>query len=417
MQKRHVSILLGFVLTLAAPLALAAEDEEQLDAVHHTIDGYYLDFAPVGHVELPRIFLVRRDGSLTFEAFGSSSAAVTSGLYHIANHGEGDEPPHEGDGHETVTHPEGEGEHASEAAEQPYDAELAATGGGEIVVDFSISRHLVFIFLAMIILALLLIPLGRRYKKGVGRISAPRGLLQNMIETLVIYVRDEIAKPNIAGEKYKRYMPYLLTVFFFILLCNLLGLVPWSATATANISVTATLAIFTFVITQLAGTKDYWKHIFNPPGIPHLVKPIMVPVEILGLFTKPFALAIRLFANMTAGHLVILNMIGLIFIIGAGFGAAAGWGTAVPALLMTVFVYTLEVLIAFLQAYIFTILSALFIGMAAAEHEHDHDHSYDEDIDAHDIAVSESSPIISHHEVRQDHEVTVGTEGVYAFAS
>lgn len=417
MQKRRVPALLGFALILAVPSVFAAEDEEQLDAVHHTVDGYYLDFEPLGHVELPRIFLVRRDGSLTLEAFGSSSAAVASRLYHIDLHDEEVEEPAPDEGEEEEAHP-GETREAggSESAEQPYDAPLAATGGGEIIVDFSISRHLVLIFLAMGILAGILIPLGRRYKKGTGRTSAPRGVLQNMMETVVIYVRDEIAKPNI-GEKYRRYLPYLLTVFLFILLCNLLGLVPWSATATSNISVTATLAAFTFIITQVAGTKDYWKHIFNPPGIPHLVKPIMVPVEILGLFTKPFALAIRLFANMTAGHLVILNMIGLIFIISASFGAAAGWGTALPAFMMTVFVYVLEVLIAFLQAYIFTILSALFIGMAAAEHEHDHDHSYEEDIGAHDIAVSESSPIVSHREIREDHNVTVGTEGAYAFSS
>jgi F-type H+-transporting ATPase subunit a len=259
------------------------------------------------------------------------------------------------------------------------------------------------------LLTLLLVPIGGRYRKGVGRTSAPRGVLQNVIETLVLYVRDEIAKPNL-GEKTSRYLPYLLTAFFFILAANLLGLIPFSATSTANISVTAVLAVFTFVITQAAGTKDYWTHIFWPPGVPTFVKPILIPVEVLGIFTKPFALAIRLFANMTAGHLVILNLVGLIFIINTLFGAGAGWGTSVPALAMVLFVYALELLVAFLQAYVFTVLSALFIGMATAEHEHDHDHTHDHGLTAHDLAVSASTPLISGGKVHPDQERTVGTE-------
>jgi F-type H+-transporting ATPase subunit a len=230
-----------------------------------------------------------------------------------------------------------------------------------------------------------------------------------MLETLVIYIRDEVAKPNL-GPEYRKYMPYLLTAFFFILTANLLGLVPFGATATSNIAVTAVLAVFTFVITQLSGTRDYWRHIFAPPGVPAFVMPILVPIEILGLFTKPFALAIRLFANMTAGHLVILNFIGLIFIIRGLFGDAAGWGTSVPAVAMAVFIYGLELLVAFIQAYVFTVLSALFIGMASAEHEHDHDHSHEHDITPHDRAVSESAPLIAGGRLHPDRERTVGTE-------
>jgi F-type H+-transporting ATPase subunit a len=278
-----------------------------------------------------------------------------------------------------------------------------------LVADLSPTRHVTFLFAAMGLVALLLIPMGRRYARGVGRTSAPRGLLQNMLETLVVYIRDEVAKPNL-GPNYRKYMPYLLTAFFFILTANLLGLVPFGATATSNIAVTAVLAVFTFVITQLSGTRDYWRHIFAPPGVPAFVMPILVPIEILGLFTKPFALAIRLFANMTAGHLVILNFIGLIFIIRGLFGDAAGWGTSVPAVAMAVFIYGLELLVAFIQAYVFTVLSALFIGMASAEHEHDHDHSHEHDITAHDRAVSESTPLISGGRLHPDHERTVGTE-------
>ena len=429
-----LALAVASLAVTAAPAAAAGEDGE-LDAVHHTADGYYLDYSPLGKVELPRLFLVRRaDGSLGFDVFGSSTAAVASGRYAIATHGDGDGPhspaAHEVDPlaedaraqelREVAGDPDGlTGEELAEAnaeellgedveAEAPYDAPIVATGGAEIVVDFSVTRHLVFIFLTIGILFLLFLPMAGRYKRGVGRTEAPRGLLQNMLETLVIYVRDEIARPNLGDKTYK-YLPYLLTVFFFILIANLLGLVPFGATATANVTVTAVLALFTFVLTQAAGTKDYWMHILWPPGIPWFVKPILIPIELLGLFTKPFALAVRLFANLTAGHLVILNLIGLIFIVG-GLNAAAGWATSIPAMGLTLFIYMLEILVAFIQAYVFTILSALFIGMATAEHEHDHDHAEDHGLTAHDIAVSSSNG----QSPRKEHDRTVGSEAAMA---
>lgn len=419
------SVLLLLAALVAAAPASAAGDEGELNAVHHTADGNYWDFSPIGKLELPRIFLVRRaDGSIGFDTFGSSTAAVLSGRYAIATDGDGGYG--EGGGHEAEAEADAEDvepggarltpeeldeataeEVIGEAVETdaPYDALLVATGGAEILVDFSITRHLLFIGFAIVILFLLFVPMAGKYRKGVGRTSAPRGLLQNMLETVVIYIRDEIARPNLGDKTYK-YLPYLLTVFFFILTCNLLGLIPFGATATANLTVTAVLALFTFFVTQFAGTKDYWMHILNPPGIPWFVKPILVPIEIMGLFTKPFALAVRLFANMTAGHLVILNLIGLIFIIG-GISTTAGYGTSIPALFLTTCVYGLEVLVAFIQAYVFTILSALFIGMATAEHEHHHDHAEDHGISVHDVAVSQSN---GHAVVRKQHGRTVGTE-------
>ena len=411
---------LGFALALLvslplAPEAAAAAGEEEpttLDAVHHTADGNYLDFLPFGKVELPRLFVTRdADGSLGLDAFGSSTAAVVSGKYAI----DGGEPYPAASGDDGTA----VGEVSEEVTEEllgedvkpegAYDAKLVATGGSEVVVDLSPTRHLLFALLGMTILLIVVFRMAGRYKKGVGRETAPRGLLQNMLETVVIYIRDEVARPNL-GEKTNRYLPYLLTVFLFILICNLLGLVPWGATATSNIAITSVLAVITFVITQVAGTKDYWGHIFNPPGVPVALKPILIPVEFLGLFTKPFALAVRLFANLTAGHLIILNLIGLIFIINNDFGAVAGWGTAVPAMVMTLFVYCLEVLVAFIQAYVFTMLSALFIGMAAAEHEHDHDHSEDHGITAHDVAVAHANGQTPH----KLHERTVGTEAAMA---
>ncbi len=162
-------------------------------------------------------------------------------------------------------------------------------------------------------------------------------------------------------------MPYLLTVFFFILINNLMGLIPFfpfGANVTGNIAVTFVLATFTFFITQFSGNKAYWGHIFNTPGVPKLLAPIMIPVEIIGLFTKPFALMIRLFANITAGHIIILSLVSLIFIFKSIF-------LAVPSLIMVIFMDFIELLVAFLQAYIFTLLSALFIGMAMPEHHHD----------------------------------------------
>ena len=188
-----------------------------------------------------------------------------------------------------------------------------------------------------------------------------------MIEPFIIFIRDDIAKPAIGQKKYLKFLPFLLTVFFFIFLNNLLGLVPifpGGANLTGNIAVTMVLAVFVFVITTINGNKNYWVHIFNTPGVPVWLAPIMIPVEIIGIFTKPFALMIRLFANITAGHIIILSLISMIFIFKSVF-------LSVPSLLMVLFMDFIELLVAFLQAYIFTLLSALFIGLAMPEHHHD----------------------------------------------
>ncbi|MDX1420886.1 MAG: F0F1 ATP synthase subunit A [Rubricoccaceae bacterium] len=406
-----------------------AHAEEELDALHHSADGFYLDFTPLGKVELPRIFLVRgADGGLGLDAFRSTKAAVASGryvadLHHGEDEGVGIDIEGLGDDEGgvgttelsqmgTAGVAEGDGLHEGD----PLETGIVPVEG-EIVADLSMTRHTVFLFIAALLTLLIFLPIGAKYRKGVGRETAPKGRAQNLFEVLVIYVREEIAKPTM-GDQYAKHMPYLLTAFFFIFFANLLGLVPYSATVTSNIAVTAVLATFTFVITQFNGTKDYWGHIFNPPGVPTLVKPIMVPVEILGIFTKPFALAIRLFANMTAGHLVILSLIGLIFTFAQIFGPGAGWGTAPLSVGMALFVYLLELLIAFIQAYVFTILSALFIGMASAEHEHVHHDDHD-DQTAHEKAVQASSPIVAGGDGRIYHEEQkeVGTEAAMAFSS
>ncbi len=382
-MRLYRAVLLGVLAALfLAPAAAAAEEGEEFSAVHHSADGYYLDFLPIGKIELPRLFLVRHaDGGFGFEPYLSTAAALRSGKYRAIEgaHGGGSEDHAEAEAHATAeTHaPPG---HATADAPLPEYEQLIRSGGhldarieraeGSILFDFSITRHLIYAILGALLVAALFIGLARRYKRGVGRSTAPRGFFQNAMETVIVFIRDEIAKPNL-GYKYPKYLPYLLTLFFFILTCNLLGLVPFGATATSNITVTAVLAIFTFLVTQLNGSRDHWQHVFNPPGVPWFIKPIMVPIEIIGLFTKPFALAVRLFANMTAGHLVILSLIGLIFTFTNLYGTGAGWGVAVVSVAFSLFIYLLEILVALIQAYIFTMLSALFIGMAVEEHVHD----------------------------------------------
>lgn len=368
MRETWRAIALVGVLLFALPSGVrAGGDEEQLDAVHHVADGNYLDFAPFGHVELPRIFVVRReDGSLGVDFFLTTDAAVASGAYRLVPEGE-----------------VGATEAAAESASSPQDE--AGTGhapegvieamSGHVVADLSITRHLVFAWIGALIVVLIYVTLARRYARGIGRETAPRGLFHNLFESLFIFVRDEIARPNL-GNKSERFLPFLLTAFFFILTCNLLGLVPFGSTATANISVTAVLAAFTFVITQVSANKDHWAHLFGPPGTPLPVRFILFPVEFLGLFTKPIALAIRLFANMTAGHLVILSLIGLIFTFTSLFGEVGGYGISPVSVAFSLGIYLLELLVATIQAYIFTMLSALFIGMAVVEHEHHHDEEH-----------------------------------------
>ncbi len=231
-------------------------------------------------------------------------------------------------------------------------------------LDFSITKNVFMMMLSVIILLWVFLSLARSYKKS--GISEPKGL-QGFIEPVIVFIKEDIAVPNIGEEKYRKYMPYLLTVFFFILLNNLLGLIPifpFGANVTGNIAVTLVLATFTFLITQFSSNNAHWQHVFNTPGVPVWLAPIMIPVEIIGLFTKPFALMIRLFANITAGHIIVLSLISMIFIFKSIF-------VAVPSLLMVLFMDFIELLVAFLQAYIFTLLSALFIGMAMPEHHHD----------------------------------------------
>ncbi|MBC7946682.1 MAG: F0F1 ATP synthase subunit A [Chitinophagaceae bacterium] len=229
------------------------------------------------------------------------------------------------------------------------------------VYDISLTRNVVQMLLALIVFVWIMLRIAKRYKSGVGVTSAPKGS-QSLLEPVITFVRDEVAKPNL-GRKYEKYLPYLLTVFFFILINNIFGLIPGSANVTGNIAFTAVLGLISFVVILASSNSHYWGHIFNPPGVPLGVKLILVPVEFLSVFIKPFALIIRLFANMVAGHIIIICLISLIFIFGQ-LNPIAGWGASPLSIAFTVFIYMIEVLVAFLQAFIFTMLTAVFIGQA-----------------------------------------------------
>ncbi len=242
------------------------------------------------------------------------------------------------------------------------------------VYDVSLTRNVVQMFISLGILLWILLAAAGKYKKN-GTNVAPTGV-QNLIEPVVTFIRDEVGKPNL-GKKYEKYMPYLLTVFFFILINNIFGLIPGSANVTGNIAFTLVLAVVSLLVILFSTNSHYWGHIFWPPGVPFLVKLILIPVELLGVFIKPAALMIRLFANMVAGHIIITCFILLIFIFGA-MSHVAGWGFAPVSIAFTVFIYFIEILVAFIQAFIFTNLTAVFIGQAfEGEHHDGHDHKED----------------------------------------
>ena len=236
-------------------------------------------------------------------------------------------------------------------------------------LDFSITKNVVMIIITGLLMFLLFSSLAKSYSKNT---NIPTGA-GRFFEPILLYIRDDIARPNIGEKRYGRYMPFLLTVFFFIWFLNIFGMTPLGVNVTGNIAITFALALMVFLITNATGTKDYWMHQFNPLGdsmpwyakIPLYI--ILVPIEILGLFIKPFSLLIRLYANMQAGHIVLMSLIGLMFIFKSWIGSPLSFGLAFAISLI-------EILVALLQAYIFTMLSALYFGFASEEHEHEHEH-------------------------------------------
>ncbi|MEM6769784.1 MAG: F0F1 ATP synthase subunit A [Bacteroidota bacterium] len=250
-------------------------------------------------------------------------------------------------------------------------------GGITNFFDFSITKNVFTMLFAAILLMFLWTAVVRGYKKNEGK--APSGI-QSLMEPFFVFLRDEITIPMIGEKHYEKFQPFIMTVFFFILFCNLFGLVPFfpgSANVTGNIAVTMALAVIAAIVAYIHGNGHFWGHVLWMPGVPVFVKPLLTVVEVLGLVIKPFSLMVRLFANITAGHIIILSLISLIFIFGNNgesvLGAAAG---GVVGVAFTLFINCIELLVAFVQPFIFAILAASYIGAAVEEHEHDHDHDH-----------------------------------------
>jgi F-type H+-transporting ATPase subunit a len=246
----------------------------------------------------------------------------------------------------------------------------------EVFYDLSITKNVFALLISLLVMSVVFLSVASAYRKR-GNNQAPRGL-QSFIEPLIVFIRDEVAKPSI-GPRYERFLPFLLTVFFFIFINNLLGLIPilpGGANVTGNIAVTMVLALMVFFITTFSAKKDYWIHIFNTPGVPWWLKfpvPLMPIIELVGVISKPLVLCLRLFANITAGHIIALAFFSLIFIFGE-MSAGIGYGVSVASVAFTIFMNFLELLVAFLQAYVFTLLASLYFGAALEEHHHEEAH-------------------------------------------
>lgn len=236
-----------------------------------------------------------------------------------------------------------------------YHGKLKPIDQDASYVDLSITKNVAFLILTATLMILVFLSVAKGYSK---KNSAPKGI-QALFEPVIIFVRDDIVKPNI-GENYEKYLPYMLTLFFFIFFGNVLGLMPGAANLTGNIAVTLSLALFTFLITNFSGNKHYWKHIFWTPGIPIIMRVIILPIELIGVFSKPISLMIRLFAAITAGHIVLLSFIGLIFIFQSYF-------VGVMSALFVVGLNLVELMVAGIQAYVFTMFSSVYIGLATED--------------------------------------------------
>lgn len=344
--RRVFLTLLFLSISTSNTFAADASEEEDgqiLDVMGTVADHDYFKM-PFGKLYLPRIFYWETEGGeKNLSAFLSTHSAEESPDFEMSEEGA-----------------------------------IVPANGGHLLVDFSITSHLIYFWLGMGLAVVLTVMAARRYNRGIGKDVEPQGVFQNLFEVLFVFIRDDVARGNIDDHKADKYVPFLFTMFMGISFMNLFGLLPWAATATADLTVTATLAFVTFIITQFSGTKDYWGHIFWFPGVPTWVRFILTPVEILGIFTKPFALAIRLFANMLSGKIMIIAILGLIFIFADLFGSVAGVGVSVFSVVLTVVLYALKAFVALLQAYIFSLLSAVFIGMAAEDHEHSAEGYYTE---------------------------------------
>lgn len=372
---RQTALIL-FLATLAGP-AFAGDAHDDLHAeefkagemiTHHIADAHVIHLFGNIHIPLP-CFIWTDKGLDVFmssvfhyhEGHPSTTYKSPKG-YTYENH------------HETIYIVDGMGaSHSDEADSHNTHASSAVEGHEELGVkplDLSITKSVFGMLLIMVVMCLVFFRVAKGYKKRKGQ--APKGI-QNLFEPLILFIRDEVAVPSIGKRKADRYMPFLLTVFFFIWMCNILGLIPFLGgfNVTGTMGVTIVLAAIVWLMTVFSGNKHYWGHILWPPGVPMFVKVLLVPIEISQIFIKPAVLMVRLTANITAGHIIILAFVSLIMIFGQGGEAAGlGIGVGVGATAFMIFMFFIELLVAFLQAYVFTLLTALYFGEAIHEEHH-----------------------------------------------
>jgi F-type H+-transporting ATPase subunit a len=340
----------------------SAGEEEKFNPgemiMHHISDGHQIHF--IGKLYMPLPVIVWNHGHL--DVFMSS--AFWNGF---DEHGELQFKPYTASSGVTY---ENHHESIVVAGAEGHEGHAASH---EKPMDFSITKSVFGMLFIIVLMLIIFRSVSAKYKNG-GATTAPSGL-QNAIEPFILFVRDEVAIPSIGKKKAGAYMPFLLTVFFFIWLCNMLGLIPFLGgfNITGTLSITLVLATLVFLITSISGNGHYWGHIFWPPGIPFGIKLILVPIEVLSIFIKPTVLMIRLTANITAGHIIILAFVGLVLLFGQT-SAVAGYGVGVGAVLFMIFMFFIELLVAFLQAYVFTLLAALYFGDATQEHHHEEGH-------------------------------------------
>jgi F-type H+-transporting ATPase subunit a len=327
--------------------------------LHHVKDAHELHLF-TAHVPLPIIIL---DGGL--KVFSSSHFYHAPEKHQTIGEHEYHYQAYDGFAlvHEKIYKTDEAGNLLSEKDPETGEDHIAGKA-----MDFSITKNVAGILTGVLLLLLIFLGIAKKYKRNPDK--APKGL-QSWMEPLIMFIRDDVAKPAI-GAKYERYMPYLLSLFFFILIGNMMGLIPFlgGMNWTGNIAVTAVLAMFTFLIMIVSGNKAFWMHIIWPPGIPMALKPMLILIELFGTIMKPVVLCLRLFANITAGHIIILSFTCLIFIFNYKMGTGAAWGTSVASVLFSVFMNFLELLVAFLQAYVFLLLSSLYFGSAVEEAAH-----------------------------------------------
>ncbi|WP_405023540.1 F0F1 ATP synthase subunit A [Mangrovimonas cancribranchiae] len=364
MQRKPVVSLLFFLLIAFLPLSVLAQEDMHLEEIapgvegeqgvkeeikeyidHHLLDShdfslfsYTKDNGEHVYVGFPLPVILWDDGLKVFSSsklHHGEAVAEAGGNYYKSYHNK-------------IYRTNAEGDINLDDHHHPTNVKP---------LDFSITKNVFTILIVGLLMLWMFSSMAKSYKKG----ALPKGM-GRFLEPIVLYIRDDIAIPNIGKKHYKRYMSFLLTIFFFIWIINLLGLTPLGVNVTNNIAVTFALALLTFLITNFTANKSYWGHIFWMPGVPKLMRIVLAPIELLGIFIKPFSLLIRLYANITAGHIVLMSIIGLMFIFKNWIGSSLSFGLAFALAL-------LELLVAALQAYIFTMLSALYFGQAVEEHD------------------------------------------------